>query len=288
MTKIYHVLASCHLLLFLLVGLESSCQQKATYGPGSYDLSKPEKFVLPESLLEISGITFTKGNINIVYAQQDEDGLLFYFKPGDKVIKQVQFGKKGDYEDVAIVNNTVVILRSDGVLVTFPLSEVHKGKINNVKKWEGLLPSGEYESLALDPKNNSLVVLCKVCKSDKEDKKTTGTVLRLGNDGRLTRTSQFSIDGKKIAKVADKKKLHFQPSALTKNTLKNEWYVVASVNKLLVVLDEQWNPKSAFPLSPSIFLQPEGIAFDSNHNLYISNEGDKARAGNLLKFKPKH
>jgi hypothetical protein len=288
MTKIYPLLTSFHLLLFLFIGLESSCQQKGTYGPGSYDLSKPEKFVLPESLLEISGITFGKATGNIVYAHQDEDGLLFYFKPGEKAIKQVQFGKKGDYEDVAIVSNTVVILRSDGVLFTFPLSEVHKGKVNNVKKWEDLLPSGEYESLALDPKNNSLVVLCKVCKSDKEDKKTTGTVLRLGTDGRLTRASQFSIDAKKIAKVADKKKIHFQPSALTKNTLTNEWYIVASVNKLLVVMDEQWNPKSAFPLSPSIFLQPEGIAFDANNNLYISNEGDNTRAGNLLKFKPKH
>lgn len=287
MTKIYHVLASFHLLLFLFVGLESSCQQKATSVPGSYDLTQPEKFVMPESLLEISGITFGKGTSNIVYAHQDEDGILFYFKPGDKAIKQVQFGKKGDYEDVAIINNTVVILRSDGVFFTFPLSEVVKGKVNTIKKWDGLLPSGEYESLALDPKNNTLVVLCKVCKADKEDKKTTGTVLRLTNDGRLSRTSQFTIDGKQIAKITDKKKIHFQPSALTKNTLTNEWYVLASVNKLLVVLDEQWNPKSAFPLSPSIFLQPEGIAFDSNHNLYISNEGDKARAGNLLKFKPK-
>lgn len=270
-----------YLLLLVFAGLET-CGQKTT-GPGNYDLSKPEKFVLPESLLEISGITFVKGS-NTLYAHQDEDGLLFYFRPGDKVIKQVQFGKKGDYEDVAVSNNTVVILRSDGTLFTFPLSEIQQEKVSNVKKWDGLLPSGEYESLAFDPKTNSLVVLCKVCKSDKEAKKTSGTLLRLSNDGKITRTGQFSIDAKKLEKVSGLKKIQLHPSALTKNRLTNEWYVVSSINKMLVVLDEQWNPKSTYPLSRSIFLQPEGIAFDSDNNLYISNEGDKARAGNLLKF----
>jgi uncharacterized protein YjiK len=281
MVKAFTLLIS---IPFLLLNLQNAnAQQKGL----SYELTKPEKFVLPNALIEISGITFPKGNSDILFAHQDEEGILFYFRPGDKVIKQVQFGKKGDYEDIAICGNTVVLLRSDGVLFTFPLSEALNGKINKTKKWEGFLPSGEYESLAFDPQKNVLIVLCKVCKSDKEGKKTTGTILRLSNEGKATWVSQFSIDTQKIAMTAGKKKGHFQPSALTKNILTKEWFVLASVNKLLVVFDENWNFKSAYPLNPSVFLQPEGIAFDSNNNLYISNEGDKVNAGNLLKFKQK-
>ncbi|RZK63080.1 MAG: SdiA-regulated family protein, partial [Pedobacter sp.] len=35
------------------------------------------------------------------------------------------------------------------------------------------------------------------------------------------------------------------------------------------------------------FNQPEGIAFDRDNNLYISNEGGDLSAGNILMFKLK-
>ena len=41
---------------------------------------------------------------------------------------------------------------------------------------------------------------------------------------------------------------------------------------MLVMADENWKVKSVYPLNPSLFVQPEGIAFDRQQNLYISNE----------------
>jgi uncharacterized protein YjiK len=53
---------------------------------------------------------------------------------------------------------------------------------------------------------------------------------------------------------------------------------------MLVVADSSWKVKQVFNLDPSLYIQPEGIAFDKNNNLYISNEGGDIHAGNVLKI----
>jgi uncharacterized protein YjiK len=52
----------------------------------------------------------------------------------------------------------------------------------------------------------------------------------------------------------------------------------------LVVTDANWKIKAVHPINPSLFVQPEGIAFDNKNNLYISNEGDKVTPGTVFKF----
>ena len=76
----------------------------------------------------------------------------------------------------------------------------------------------------------------------------------------------------------------FRPSALAKNPLTKEWYIISAVNKLLVVTDENFKMKDSYALGGNLFNQPEGIAFDKEGNLYISNEGDDITQGNILKF----
>jgi uncharacterized protein YjiK len=51
---------------------------------------------------------------------------------------------------------------------------------------------------------------------------------------------------------------------------------------MLVVLDDKWKVKAGYPLDPSIFKQPEGLAFDREGNMYISNEGGQGNAHLLL------
>jgi len=61
---------------------------------------------------------------------------------------------------------------------------------------------------------------------------------------------------------------------------------LSSINKMLVVANDKWEVVGAFPLDPSLFNQPEAIAFDDSGSLYIGNEGgDKANKATLLKFK---
>lgn len=257
-------------------------QQASSPSPAGYDLNNPVKYNMPDELTEISGIAFNQGNPDIIYAEQDEEGILYYFKPGSKDLKQVNFAGHGDYEDVAVSNQQVVMLRSDGTLFTFPLHAATNAEVPGNKQ-KDLLAEGEYEGLYGDAEG-TVYALCKHCSVDKTSKTNTVFLLKLSADGNLINAGRKIIDVKKIEQLSGVKKLSFHPSALAKNPQTGEWYILSSVNKLLVIADAGWNVKATYPLNPAIFGQPEGMAFDRDNNLYISNEGDKLRPGNVLKF----
>lgn len=274
------------LVLWLpVISLAACAQHKENFtSPPGYDFQQPEIHYMMESLYEISGIAFDGGNPDLLYCEQDEKGKVFLWKPGNKDAASVSFGKDGDYEDIAIYGGYVIILRSDGTLFTFPLSQVKQGKVTMTRKWEGLLPKGEYESLFADPKDGRLVLLCKDSHKDRESGRVSGYTLSLGDDGALTRDRSFHFDPAPIARYTGGHPKEFKPSALTRDPATGYWYILSSVNKVLVVADPDWKVKQAFALDPTIFIQPEGIAFDSLRALYISNEGSKTQAATVLKF----
>ncbi|MBN8879441.1 MAG: SdiA-regulated domain-containing protein [Sphingobacteriales bacterium] len=237
---------------------------------------------MPESLLEISGISFYKGNNDTVYAIQDEEGKLFRLAWGNKKQYHVKFGKSGDYEDVSILRDRVVVLKSNGSLYSFPFSDAIYEEIDSVQEWPRLLPEGEYEGMFGDENSGLLYILCKNCKVDDKDN-VTGYIYQLG-DSSLAPAGQFNVDVESIKPFSGKVKKGFRPSALAKNPVTGEWFIVSAINKLLVIADENWKIKNAYPLNGNTFNQPEGIAFDKSGNMYISNEGDDLSAGNILKF----
>ncbi|MBB6238826.1 uncharacterized protein YjiK [Pedobacter sp. AK013] len=252
-----------------------------------YDLANPVKYNMPQNLFEISGIVFHNGDPKEVFAIQDEDGDLFHLGLTDKESKFTKFGGKGDYEDLTIIKNYFIVLKSNGELHTFPISELSKPEAANVTKTKGLVPKAEYEGLAADEKNNMVYILTKDSKPDSKAKASSIYGFKFGDDASLKPSGEFSLSHKDIEKISGSSKSRFRPSALAKNQKTNEWYVLSSVNKLLVVTDTNFKVKATYPLNPSLFNQPEGIAFDRDNNLYISNEGGTLAAGNILMFKLK-
>ena len=262
-----------------------SCNGQPRYdSPQEYDLNKPYKYSMPDALTEISGIAFYRGKTDMLYAEQDEEGRVYSLDLNDPHLMYTKFDKKGDYEDIAILSEQVVVLRSDGTLFVFPFNQIGKPVAANVKKWDNLLPPGEYEGMYADEKTSQLYILCKHCSEEKTNKNGGGFIFKLLPNGTLKQSGQFGINVRDIETLLGKKKVQFHPSALAKNPKTNEWYILSSVNKLLVVADAGWKVKAVYPLASSLFLQPEGIAFDNQNNLYISNEGDKVTKATVLKF----
>ncbi|HEK22271.1 MULTISPECIES: SdiA-regulated family protein [unclassified Mucilaginibacter] len=268
----------------LSISMVSCGQNRSNYNsPKGYDLNHPIKYNMPADLLEISGIAFNNGDANTIYAEQDEDGKLFYFKPGDKNIRHTKFAKHGDYEDVAVINNYVVLMRSDATFFTFPLNGIKNKDADNVQEFKKILPDGEYEGM--HAYGGKLYILCKIGTGVDHNKLCNGYILTIDAEGKLEKSGNFLIAVKNIAAKLGEKKMKFHPSALAKNPLTSQWYILSSVNKIIVTTDNNWNVQQVYPIDPKIFLQPEGMAFDRQGNLYISNEGSKTQPGNILFFK---
>jgi hypothetical protein len=286
MTQKY--LYSVSLVLFTAFIVLSACKSpKNKYtSPEGYDFLKPDKFNMPSSLLEISGIAFHNMNSDTVYSIQDEDGKLFRQRWDVQKQKNMKFAPKGDYEDLAILRDKVFVLKSSGSLFSFDFSESVKKESNLVKEMKHVVPKGEYESLYADSETNKLYILCKNCTEDKKNKQVTGYILNydLVQDSIIGRET-FHVDLSALKEINTKLKTSSSPSALTRNPRTREWFILSSANKLLIVTDEQWKIKAAHHLNSSTFNQPEGLAFDKNFNLFISNEGDEITDGNIIKFK---
>ncbi|WP_343562663.1 SdiA-regulated domain-containing protein [Sphingobacterium sp.] len=247
-----------------------------------YKLSSGEKINLPDQLLEISGIAFVEGQDEDIYAIQDEQGLLFKYHLSSQKLTYSPFGKDGDYEDIGISKTHFFILKSNGSVYSFPITE--KDNIQTVVEQKDILPKGEYEGLFVDKTSNLAYVLCKECRVDKKQSQTTGYIFSIGRDGKFTPKGEFAIQIHELKQFDPKIKKTFKPSALAKKTDSNEWYILSSIDRALVVTDESFRVKSITTLDPKLFPQPEGISFDSKSNLYISSEAGNQDKGILYKF----
>ncbi|WP_270088794.1 SdiA-regulated domain-containing protein [Sphingobacterium sp. SYP-B4668] len=277
------------LLLLLSCSTFQACSQKAKHNSSStnqkgsqqsalpYQLNAGQAMPLPTDLLEISGITFLPNEDGQIYAVQDEKGLLYTYSLAGNNLTSSPFEKDGDYEDLAVSASHFIILKSNGTFYTFPIIESQN--ISSVKTFKNLLPKGEYEGLATDAAQGIVFALCKSCSIDKKNAQTSGYILKIDDNGILTLSGEFKIDISQIQKFDNSIKKTFKPSALSQHPKTKEWYILSSVDKVLAIADPQWNIKAVHALDPKRHQQPEGIAFDSQHNLYISNEagtGDKA------------
>ena len=278
-------------IIMILVGLFffSACAQtpKSYKSPKGYDLNNGQRTILPYALHELSGIAFPKESADFIFANEDENGKVYFFPPDDPTLQEIKFGGPGDYEGIAISNGYVIVLESKGTIHTFPYDDFRQVRTTDIKIGKKLIPKEEYESLAAVSADSLLYILCKQCGVDKKSPFVTGYILGLSREGKVSNKGEFKIDEGQIDGLSSLKGKRFRPSALTLNTRTNEWYILSSINKMLVTANEKWQITGAYPLDPSLFNQPEAIAFDHNGNLYIGNEGgDKMGNGTLLKFKP--
>lgn len=270
------------LVCLSIVAIHSCGGQKKEFtSPDGYDLNNPEKLIQKESLLEISGIA-PLGIGDTMLAVNDEEGKVFLVSWMGNKNRAIKFSSQGDFEDVAHFKHWIFAIRSDGTVYEFA-DTVRKKTI--AREIDLKLPKGEYESIFADEVTNKLIVLAKRPRNKKDSNKPDkifGYSFELVNDS-IGKRESFVIDLGSLPLFKDSRKV-FAPSALAKNKATNEWYILSSAHKALLVTTSDWQAKEVHKLDANIFNQPEGIAFDEHNNLYISNEGDELQNGNILKF----
>lgn len=272
------------LILFFLCSFLASCQQKRIiYTPQGYDITKPEKTEMGGKLREISGISWV--NQDIMLANNDESGKIFSINIADLSDTKypfVVFGPKADYEDIVKVDSTVYILISNGQIVEVPGYSNPEGEMTGTLVANLVGKSNEFESMYYDSSVNSLIMLCKSCHKEK-DKERTAYRFDLKTKT-LIDSPYYTIDINAIRVKLDDDRAEFRPSAAAINPIQNKLYIVSSIGKLLVITDRMGHVENAFPISPSLFPQPEGITFAKNGDMYISNEAAEEENATLLKF----
>ena len=249
-----------------------------------YDLTQFEKHELPDILTEVSGIYyFLSDSIPYLLLQQDEDGIIFKYNLSNNTINQSNFNQKGDYEDITQLGDYIYLLRSDGNIYVFNKNDLEKASTTPYQIIKHLLPKAEYEGLYADSLTNKLIVLTKESKLSLDQHQTPIYEIDItGNEPIMTNNRMLS--SKEIANSIGKKKMNFKPSAIALHPILKHWYILSSVNQLIAVYNQDWELLETISLSKNTFLQPEGITFDHNGNLYISSEGDKIQKGYFLKF----
>jgi uncharacterized protein YjiK len=141
--------------------------------------------------------------------------------------------------------------------------------------------SNDFETMYSDAEQNSLVVICKNCSSD--DGKSVSAYVYYPDSIGFGSKPLYIIDAAKVAELSPFKTKKFQPSAAAIHPKLQKLFILSSVSHQLVVAGLDGTVESVHKLAPKLFLQPEGIAFKQNGDMYISNEGLGAKA-TLLKF----
>ncbi|MDX2249038.1 MAG: SdiA-regulated domain-containing protein [Bacteroidia bacterium] len=291
--------------------LMSGCQEKQpaaqsntdTYMPipFPYNLSQADKKTkLPDELNEVSGLGYWADEQ--IYMVQDELARVYIFDiKKDSVVKVIPFGETGDFEGIEVLEkNLIITLSTDGILTKISQFEKEIPKLEKIQT----PMTGEYEPEGLGylPSSRRLLI---ACKEEPEQKSQQGTEIRniyyydIGEE-KMGEKPFASIDLSAVGRVMageedteetrewkaefdPRKGESFRPSGIAVHPVTGEIYIIASVGKLLVVLDSALQVKHAKHLSREIFKQPEGICFDPEGNLYISNEGRDGKA-NVLRF----
>lgn len=259
------------LQLGLVVVMMTACGSPTSTESKQEQEGSRKSYTLPPILDEISGHIFLPGNDSVVYAVQDEQGVLYgYNLPKQQLQDSIVFAGAGDFEGVTTDGSYFYVLKSNGAIASFPTGGMTKPI--DVQHFEKLVPKGEYESLGIDTTQKKLFLLCKHCKDDKKSNTTTGYIIDYTPEGTLRYDTSFTIDLNKVSAVLGKNKKEFRPSAITKRASSNEWYILSSLDKMILITDPNFEPLRIIPLSRKAYEQPEGIAFDSQDRLYISSE----------------
>ncbi|HET6569126.1 MAG TPA: SdiA-regulated domain-containing protein [Rhodothermales bacterium] len=244
-----------------------------------YDFSAPSaRHPLPDELKEVSSVAPLGGTKLVV--NEDNRGRVYVLDAqSGKVLNEVKFGKKGDFEEVEPVGGALYVLRSDGTL--FALQSGWESGNEQVDEYELDLPKGcDAEGLAYHTGSHRLLVSCKEDpgKGIKDARAIYAYDIEAGKVGE---EPEFVIPFDEIARVAgidEKDAEDFKPSAMAFHPVTGDLYVLSSVLKVIVVLGPSGEILRVDKLDGDLLEQPEGIGFLPNGDMLISSEGQKRPA----------
>ncbi len=256
------------------------------------------RMVLPLELSEISGLTYSATSKNLL-AVNDEQGVIYVLNAETGVtLDEIKFGKNDDYEGIASHDGYVYITESNGNVKV--IKEETKTKI--IEFNDRLSRDNDIEGICYDPVSQTLLLAAKGDSETEGNNKNVKSIFTMNiENGAVRKQAYIQLDLKKeyesliasskeenvLEKISTSSRLRKSgPSGIAIDPKTNLIYLLSSNSKTLTVLDHNGAVASINFLDKKLHIQPEGITFDQNGNLFISNEG-KGGEGMIYKFERK-
>lgn len=291
---------SDHSLVIKLVN--DSIHHLSTEIDVKFDLEKPVNIgVLPRILREISGLSVSN-NEEYLYAVNDELGMVFKLRLDDaEMVEKYVFGKAGDYEGIEWTESGIYVVKSNGDLYNLNSENTSAEKFKTP-----LSTKNDVEGLCWDKVNQRLLLACKASPSidkaqklkkqkaiygfDLEEKKLINEPIYSISDSSLVEFVNQSYGSKELSeyqlKRLKKRVKEFSPSGIAIDNQNDQVYILSSVGKTLIVLNNNGFVHHIYFLDEKIHYQPEGICFTHNGDLFISNEA-KGLVPKIYRYKRK-
>jgi hypothetical protein len=256
------------------IGATACIAAGETRGPGSgsvltrYDLASPpqDRWELPKDLAELSGLALAAGGR--VLAHGDERAIIFELDPAaHRVVKRFEFGRpaaREDFEGIAVADDRVFLVTSDGVLYEGP--EGGDGEaVEFVTHVTGAGRSCEVEGLAYEPESRSLLLACKTPRVAALEGRLT--VLRWSLDrAALDSQPRFSVPLERAFGV------NLHPSEIMRDPATGHYLVLAAREHVLAELSSTGEVVATVGLPRSLHPQAESLALLPDGSLLIGNE----------------
>lgn len=253
-----------------IIGFSKVSHANAKLTEVIYNYTISKSWELPAELNEVSGIVWIDSHT--LACIQDENGVIFMYDLEEKsIVDEIPFAGNGDYEAIALHENDIYVMQSDGVLY-------------KVKNWKtidkvvssqqtGFKSSNNMESLTYSVKDNGLLTAPK----DRDISDDYKNIYKISLSSQIADidTPVYKIDMHSAAlKSYKSKKVYktFNPSEIAVHPKTNDIYVLEGKNPKLLILDSKGILKTVYKLDEINFPQPEGMTFSDEGDLYISNE----------------
>lgn len=260
-----------------LASLLCSCNSAADNSTGAR-VAHDENFrqwQLPDRLREISGLALTADQR--LLAVTDEEAVVYELDyDSGKLLKAFALGSpavRGDFEGIAVVDDRVWLMTSDGQL--FVTSEGSDGERMQYGQFDtGIGDYCELEGLAQDEEQQRLLLACKEVKSKRDDLKIFAVSVAAGQ---LENLGSTDLDHAGIADAIDKKQV--RPSGIAIDPVSGNRVLVAANHGALVTLSPDGTLIDAIILpGRNRHRQAEGVALTTDGRLLIADEGGNGRA----------